>query len=66
MCTGWTWEYCQNDMDLPRLLAMNSYWKANPPLHLLVRAFVGFEGGQDEPQQPEQDLDELLAAFPMG
>jgi len=40
-CFGWTWEYIDEHMTLPRLDAMKDYWNDNPPLHQLVAAYLG-------------------------
>ncbi len=40
---GWTWEYVEDNMTLPRLKTMNAYWKQNPPLHQLVKNFMGYK-----------------------
>ena len=42
-CTGWTWCYIEAELDLPRLVALNAYWKHHPPTHLLLAAFMGVE-----------------------
>lgn len=41
MATGDTWDQIDNDWDIPRLRAMNKYWKDYPPLHILVQSFLG-------------------------
>lgn len=40
---GWTWEYVDQNMDIPRLLAMNAYWAKHPPLHIMVQSYFGFK-----------------------
>lgn len=57
-------------MDLPRLEAMNTYWRNHPPLHLMVASFLGIKpepksaaGGQPDDQP---DLVALLAQFPQA
>lgn len=48
-CTGWTWDYVAEHIDLPRLKALNLYWADNPPLHRMVAAYLGIEPvGQEE------------------
>lgn len=45
---------------------MNAYWQDNPPLHLLVKAFVGYQGSgrsESDTSKPEEDLLQALAAF---
>jgi len=55
-------------MDLPRLEAMNAYWKKHPPLHLMVQAFLGIgEAPGTKPGEDEQnDLAMVLAQFPQA
>lgn len=59
MSTGWTWDYCLWSLDIPRLIALNTYWKHSPPLHLMVAAYLGIKpkeesaGGQAAPTQEE-------------
>ncbi len=40
-CFGWTWEYIENNMDIPRLQAILSYQESNPPIHQMVAAYFG-------------------------
>jgi len=46
-CTGWTWEYIAENIDLPRLESMNRYWRKSPPLHLMVQAYLGITPTED-------------------
>ncbi len=69
-CTGWTWDYIDQHMTLPRLIAMNSYWTEHPPLHLLVSAYFGVKSGSDnsafcqkETNNTEHDLQEFANLF---
>lgn len=38
---GWTWEYIDEYVTVPRLIEITEYWKQVPPLH---EAFAGFFG----------------------
>ena len=38
---GWTWEYIDQNMTLPRLTALNKYWQKYPPVHCLIAAYLG-------------------------
>lgn len=62
MCTGWTWEYIDEHMTLPRLAEMSAYWKNNPPLHSMIAAYFGI--GTPKKQSDGGDIAELMAAFP--
>lgn len=42
-CPGFTWAYIDEHIDIPRLLAMRRHWRKAPPVHLLVRDFVGYK-----------------------
>lgn len=54
-------------MTWPQLHDLMDYWKAHPPLHLLVQAFMGHEGAGaavEEASVPtEQDLQALVGMF---
>lgn len=45
-CTGWTWEYISDHVDLPRLEALNKYWAQFPPAHVLIAAYLGIKPQQ--------------------
>jgi hypothetical protein len=38
---GWTWEYIDAQMTIPRLLAINEYQSNAPPLHIMVASYFG-------------------------
>lgn len=57
-CTGWTWEYIDEFMTLPRLGRMNDYWTRIPPLHILVASYFGFDGRK--PEEKREGLGSLL------
>lgn len=55
--TGWSIESVEAKT-LPELKPLLEYWNENPPLHLLIKAFMGFEGkGErlDDGDSPEAD-----------
>ena len=39
--TGWTWEYVDERMTLPRLRDFIDHWKTAPPLRISVGALIG-------------------------
>lgn len=41
--TGWSWEYIDTQMDIPRLFALKQYWAKNPPLREMVQAYLGIK-----------------------
>lgn len=53
-------------MDIPRLLKMNRYWRAHPPLREMVQAYLGIEiGAEDDREVAKQhnEVDGLIALF---
>lgn len=60
-CTGWTWDYVGEHIDIPRLLALKEYWAENPPVHMMVKAYLGI--GKKEEEKPG-NLGDLLASIP--
>lgn len=67
--TGMSWDAVLTELDLPRLQALNSYWRSHPPLHIMVAAHLGIKPqpqSHDQPIQPpsEKDMQELLETFP--
>ncbi len=62
--TGWTWEYVDEQMDIPRLIEMNRYWRAHPPVREMVQAYLGIEIRDDRDAGGSQgDVDGLIALF---
>lgn len=60
---GWTYEYIDDHVDIPRLRAINSYQRQHPPVHILVAAFMGVKG--DAAAQPaSQDVGALAESSP--
>lgn len=57
--TGWTFEYIDDHMTVPRLRALSEYWEHSPPVHVLVAAYMGV-GKKDK----ATDLGELMSMFP--
>ena len=53
-CTGWTWEQAGR-LTMPRLQALNRYWRQHPPVHLLVAAYLDYKApAEDEPQTTQR------------
>jgi len=55
---GWTWEYIDDHMTMPRFNAMQRYWSKHPPLHILAAGMAGYRGKPDLPS-PDEVLPEL-------
>jgi len=57
---GWTWDYVETEIDIPRLLALNEYWRQYPPLQVMVAAFMGYKappkasGAVNDPAEVQQ------------
>jgi hypothetical protein len=74
--TGKDYDYVRNEMDLPRLRAMNAYNKKFPPeevnlhrIYLMLACFFGVDKDEPEDDIPEEDLPDILEtlkAFPQG
>lgn len=58
--TGWTYDYVEEWMTLPRFYDLVKYWKKNPPTHLAVR---NLGGGSREGPKRMGNLDELARQF---
>jgi hypothetical protein len=49
-------------MTLPRLKAMSEYWASNPPIHLMIKAYLGIEGASKKVVDTEtNDFGDLMA-----
>jgi hypothetical protein len=45
--TGWTWEYLDEFVTLPRLNALLDHWATSPPVHITAALFAGVESRRD-------------------
>jgi hypothetical protein len=60
--TGWTWEYIDDHMTIPRLLGFAEYWKESPPVNESVAQVFG---GESSPEPPAGEAPpSLFDAFP--
>jgi hypothetical protein len=41
--TGWTWDYVENHITIPRLKALHKEWQRHPPLALMVAGYLGIK-----------------------
>lgn len=39
--TGWTWDYVEDNITMPRLRALHEEWRRCPPLPIMVAAWLG-------------------------
>lgn len=65
--TGWTWEYIDENMTLPRVISLNKHWAEFPPVHIgltmFSKAFLGT--GKKKPDK-RGNLQDLMQAFGMA
>ena len=45
---GWTVQQL-DDTPWPRVMSIRDYWGENPPLHLLVKAYMGIKSKKETP-----------------
>lgn len=50
-----SWDEVEEQLTLPRLIALTVYWEVHPPTHLLLAGFVGFK-----PKEPEKSSGSML------
>ena len=43
MSLGWSWEQAREQLDIPRIRALQAYWRDNPPTHMLVKTYMGYK-----------------------
>lgn len=60
--TGWTVREV-DEMGFPEFTGLATYWAENPPLHLMVKAYLGIERKPVSPEGEQGTLDELLDLF---
>lgn len=61
MSTGMTWEAVREQFDIPRVTAIQEYWKMYPPVHQLVAAYFGYAKASPK---TSASLDELIQFIP--
>lgn len=73
MTTGKDFDYIRDQMDLPRIKALNEYQIKFPPADVgvqrlcrILEAFMGIEDADPSLQDDEDNLEEMLNAFPQG
>ncbi len=71
---GWTWEYIDDHMTIPRMTAINKYQSSHPPIHVMIAAYLGIktdasssEGGSfGVAEGYNEDGQSLFDLFPSG
>jgi hypothetical protein len=53
-------------LTLPRLNALNRYWKLHPPVHLLVAQYLDYKApASAAPERQDEAMAELMASMPI-
>lgn len=67
------YDYVRNEVDLPRLSALNAYYEKLPPVQvsmqrvcLMLESFFGIETEKQDTKNDEPDLIDMLMQFPQG
>jgi hypothetical protein len=50
-------------VDLPTVDALNAEWRLNPPIHMLVAAYLGYKPPVQTSAKSVTDIDELIPDF---
>ena len=59
--TGWTWEYIDEIMTLPRLSELSAYWYDHPPTHVIAAWSAGIKPKTgDEGKQGGDDVPDFM------
>lgn len=64
--TGMSWDAVLDEFDLIRLKAVNDYWDAHPPTHILIAAYLGIKPKNkttSEDNLQSSDINELATAL---
>lgn len=63
-CTGWTWDYVADEIDIDQIIALNKYYAENPPTHLMIKAYLGI--GEKKKAEDEQDFGQFMSELQEG
>lgn len=63
--TGWSWEYIDEYMTLPRLYGMMEYWQEHPPVHILMAAKLGLKSRRSRRKSSpkNEDMEKMISDF---
>jgi hypothetical protein len=66
--TGWSWDQALDGLTMPRLVALQAEWRANPPAHWLLAAALKYRPppGPAQSAAPKATIAQMKAAFPAG
>jgi hypothetical protein len=62
--TGYTWDEV-GKLTIPRLKAFTRYWQKQPPVHVLVAAYMGYKASDQPTQTQSKELDAIAAEAPL-
>ncbi len=57
--TGWTWDYVESTLTMPRLKALHEEWQRHPPVPILIAAWLGIK--PKEEGTPGDLVDRIMA-----
>jgi len=70
--TGWTWEYIDETMTLPRFYSLLDFWEVTPPLarsinevRMMLRLYFGIKDKtpHKKKEMTEEEFKQALGAF---
>jgi hypothetical protein len=50
--TGWTWDYVEGELTVPRLKALSRFWAQSPPPHMVLKALAQALGAWPSSRAP--------------
>lgn len=61
---GWSWEYVDEEMTLPRMEAIAKHWETVPPLSVSLASIAAALGvKRSDKKETGQDMGELIGAL---
>ena len=58
---GWTWEYIDENMTLPRLYSIYKHWERRPPTHWMIASYFGIGNEPEKSTDANADFSSFLA-----
>lgn len=65
MSTGWTWDYVEENLDLPMLSALSAYWADVPPIQVMIASYLGIKPKSAQKINDPGEIAALAAALRM-
>ena len=60
-CTGWTWDYVLENVDIPRLESLKQYWQDHPPVQWMMASYFGIKPANKT--NNKEDIEQLMSMF---